>query len=276
MADTDTLKQPQILAKIKGKFKTDFLKYSLLTVWLITIIFLLFFNLFIFSSDAYAGQSKAFEMFDRTKVYLEIVLSLSIILSAVLIFFKRSLARTIGFVTSGIIIYMSIFFIVLIMVSNSVIGKTTDNPFYERDVWYLVRYWVLVILHIFSFVLIAIDLKRSRKVETDDDGTLSRAEKKAEKKKKKEEEKRLKQLKKEEAKSKDNSKETDNSEEESEGNQSDESVSDEAKETTSSSLSSEDLKDLDELSKLDVKDEDKEKEQEELENLTEEDEKENI
>jgi hypothetical protein len=274
MAENNTTSNQfsNILKTVGGKFKKDFFKYSLITIWIITIVFFLIINLFVIFNveGTYEGQADAFAGFDFTKVILESIISIAIIFSIIFVFAKRNLSHRIGIITSSIIIFESIFVNVFYSIYSAF--SETSAQFDPNAGWNIFKHWLIGIIHVIAIIMILIDMKKNK------NSVKPKEENKQDNKEEKEEvitkteTKKIKETEpiQEETETKDEKeKEEEKHEEEEEPNNS--GYNDEDKKdvnsTNGSSLSSEDLEALNELSNMDVTDSDKEQDEEELKKI---------
>ncbi|MFW5799995.1 MAG: hypothetical protein ACOCV8_04180, partial [Spirochaetota bacterium] len=150
-------KTPKLLNKIKEVFQKDFFKWTLFTIWLITIIFTLFINFFIFGDAPYEGTTNEFAVFDSTKTYLELALSISIIAAMILIFIKRKLAEKIGIVISIIVLFLSLYVIIFYSISNATYSE--NNVFNYKQGWNMFKHILFLLIHSGALLVIILDKK---------------------------------------------------------------------------------------------------------------------
>jgi hypothetical protein len=286
MADNNSSKASNqfsnILKSVGGKFKKDFFKYSLLTIWIITIVFLLIINLFvIFNIEGTYGENllDAFKAFDLTKVILEMIISIPVIFAVIFIFAKRGIGHRIGIITSSIIIFESVFLNVFYNMYNA-FAADSANVFDPQAGWNTFKHWTLGILHIIVIIMILIDMKKSKNNTEQMEETIEPPKQKKkvpekeeipekieEKNQQSKNDKNEKENTSTETKSKKEDVPAETEEETKSKKESTEEQDETAGSTNGSSLSTEDLEALNELSNMDVTDTDKEKDEEELKNL---------
>ncbi len=260
MSEPSINKAPNFLDKIKYLFQTDFLKWSLLSIWLITIFFTLILNLFIAFNPV--KDNYIFKAFDITKIWLEIVISIPLIIAIVsLLIKKRSLAEKIGTIVSSIIIYEAVFLNVYYNVYSSASSGQSIDP---SAGWVIFKSWLLGILNLVAIIMILIDTRKTKKEAQQQSNNKDIANKKIEH----QTQKPIETEKKNENIVKDKPIAKDEPAIKTEPVKKEENIQSKPQNKNADThLSNEDLDALDELSKFSVVDNEKDSEEEEIKNL---------
>lgn len=276
---TNTGKSSGFFDKIKMNFQKDFFKFALFSIWIVSIVFLFIINLIVIMNgeNHYTQVSSEFQAYDITKLYLELILSIFMIASSILIFFKRTLSEKIGIITSSIAIFQTVFIFVFFNVYSSISGKVAE----PSAGWNFFRHGLIGILHIAAIIMMLIDMRKTKKATQKPKENIKEEEtnKKSSKENKNndntetkentndtddniDEKEKLEKLREQARKQLEEQKDTKTKENNDNKNNNSDKDDDEK-----SSLSEEDLEALDQLSNMDVVDSDKEKEEAELKNL---------